>query len=322
MRVLRHPERLRRSSDAPLPAAPQGLLSGLARPAVGSIDDPAYILPLAAKRPGERNIDLLDETVTGASPPRGSNLPFVIPPLGGVGPRTSSPAVRPSSTQPASVPSPARPPPPTGQARPTLPGIPPPSGGRIGEPPGPTKAGGSGTGASSPAPSGAVGGAVTPPDSNWRQLVQNIEGIKDAWAQGGGKLPQAISAALPKYDGKTTYGILITNEGDVVPLQSGGATPLFDNYSSASHVEGKAAIWIRDHGSTGGVVYHNNTDGTCGYCVSHVPTLLPEGARLSIVPPPDAVPKNSRYKASPIDRVGNEKRPNPPAQGDFFARQP
>jgi len=151
---------------------------------------------------------------------------------------------------------------------------------------------------------------------------QNIEGIKDAWAQGGGKLPQAISAALPKYDGKTTYGILITNEGDVVPLQSGGATPLFDNYSSASHVEGKAAIWIRDHGSTGGVVYHNNTDGTCGYCVSHVPTLLPEGARLSIVPPPDAVPNNSRYKASPIDRVGNEKRPNPPAQGDFFARQP
>jgi hypothetical protein len=39
-----------------------------------------------------------------------------------------------------------------------------------------------------------------------------------------------ISAGLPKFDKKTTYGVLITNEGDVVPLQSGDADPRYSNY--------------------------------------------------------------------------------------------
>jgi hypothetical protein len=320
------------SQPAPTTAQPNGnsgLPTWLAPP--GSIA--AYWSRIAADRqrtapwappmfPGERNIDLLDETVTGASPPRGSNLPFVIPPFGGVGPRTSSPAVRPSSTQPASVPSPARPPPPTGQARPTLPGIPPPGGGRIGEPPGPTKAGGSGTGASSSAPSGAVSGAVTPPDSNWRRLVQNIERIRDAWAQGGGKLPQAISSALPKYDGKTTYGILITNEGDVVPLQSANADPLFKNYIPAGHVEGKAAIWMRDHGSSGGVLYHNNTDGTCAFCNSQLETLLQNKSNLLVIPPADAVLKKRGAVEDASYYEGNAALPKLPRQFNLFRRRP
>jgi hypothetical protein len=73
-------------------------------------------------------------------------------------------------------------------------------------------------------------------------LVQNVERIRDARTEGGAKLSSAISAALPKYDGKTTYGILITNEGDVIPLQSADADPLFSNYIPAGHVEGKAAL--------------------------------------------------------------------------------
>jgi hypothetical protein len=298
------PESSRRSSNALLPRALQGFFSGLAQPAVGSIDHPAYLVPLADKRKDPRNLDLFDERAFGNTPPLGSAAPRLIPPTGNPGPR---PAAALAQSPPAQAPSAPRASP---QAQPTLPGSPPPSGGRGGEPSVPTKAGALG-----------AGGLVDSPDSNWRQLVENIERVRDARAQGGAQLPAAISAALPKYDG-TTYGILITNEGDVVPLQSGPPDPRYSNYAPAKHVEGKAAIWIRDHGSSGGVVYHNNTEGTCGYCVSQVPTLLPEGARLRIVPPADAVPKNSQYTAAAIDRVGNERLPNPPAQADFFTRQP
>ena len=300
-------ERLRRSSDAPLPGALQGYFSGLVQPAVGSIDHPAYLVPLADKRKDPRNLDLFDERAFGNTPPLGSAAPRLIPPTGNPGPRppTASP-----QSPPAQAPSAPRASPPVAQAQPTLPGIPPPSGARADEPPGPAKAGGV-----------SAAGPLNARDSNWRQLVENIERIRDAWAQGGGKLPQAISAALPKYDG-TTYGILITNEGDVVPLQSGPPDPRYSNYPPAKHVEGKAAIWIREHGSTGGVVYHNNPGGTCGLCNSQVKTLLPEGASLRIVPPADAVPKNERAKAAPTDNLGNENIPKSPAQADFFARSP
>jgi len=136
------------------------------------------------------------------------------------------------------------------------------------------------------------------------------------------RLHAAISAGLPKYDGKTTYGVLITNEGNAVPLQSGQASPLYSNYPPASHVEGKAAIWIRENGSAGGVLYHNNTGGTCGFCNSQIRTLLPEGARLRVVPPGNAAAKNSRANESPTDYTGNGAMPNPPAQHDLFGRQP
>lgn len=42
---------------------------------------------------------------------------------------------------------------------------------------------------------------------------------------------------------------MIPDEGDVVPLQSGDRDPLYSNYVSAGHVEGKAALWMRDDGS-------------------------------------------------------------------------
>jgi hypothetical protein len=140
------------------------------------------------------------------------------------------------------------------------------------------------------------------------------------------RLHAAISAGLPKYDGKTTYGVLITNEGNVVPLQSGQTSPLYSNYPPAGHVEGKAAIWIRENASTGGVLYHNNTGGTCGFCNSQISTLLPEGARLRVVPPGNAAAKNSRANEGPTDYTGNSAMPNPPpvpnppAQDDLFGR--
>jgi hypothetical protein len=102
------------------------------------------------------------------------------------------------------------------------------------------------------------------------------------------RLGPVIRATLPKFDEKT-YGVLVTNEGKIVEFKSGGGRDLpYGNYPIASHAEGKAAAWIRDNGSSGGVLYHNNPGGTCGYCRIQAKFLLPEGVELRIVPPEGA----------------------------------
>jgi hypothetical protein len=107
---------------------------------------------------------------------------------------------------------------------------------------------------------------------------------------------------------------LITNEGEVISLQSGNASPTYANYPAALHVEGKAAIAIRESGSSGGVVYHNNPNGTCGFCNSQVPTLLPEGAELTVIPPAGTVPSSARWYVNPEPYVGNSSIPKPNPQ--------
>lgn len=82
------------------------------------------------------------------------------------------------------------------------------------------------------------------------------------------------------------------------------------NYAAASHVEGKAAWQIRKLGSSGGKIYHNNPHGTCPFCVSQIPTLLPEGARLTVVPPTGAVAKTSRWITVATEFIGNADNPN------------
>lgn len=118
------------------------------------------------------------------------------------------------------------------------------------------------------------------------------------------------------------HGVLITNEGDIVRLQSAGPSSLYSNYIPASHVEGKAAIWIREHGSTGGVLYHNNTGGICGFCDSQIETLLPKDAKLPIIPPADAVANKHGAKQDPTSYKGNNEMPQLPRQYDLFRRQP
>jgi hypothetical protein len=54
---------------------------------------------------------------------------------------------------------------------------------------------------------------------------------------------------------------------------------------------------MRENGSTGGVLYHNNTDGTCGWCNSQIERLLPKDAELLVIPPADAVAKKTRSNA-------------------------
>jgi hypothetical protein len=165
-----------------------------------------------------------------------------------------------------------------------------------------------------------VGGrSPTSSRPDWQKLTEEI---KDALSAGPERLQSAISAALPKYDGKTTYGVLIANEGDVVPLQSADASPLYSNYVPASHVEGKAAIWIREHGSTGGVVYHNNTDGTCGWCNSQLKRLLLQKARLFVIPPADAVAKRRGATQDPTRYEGDDTMPKLPPQYDLFRMRP
>jgi hypothetical protein len=159
--------------------------------------------------------------------------------------------------------------------------------------------------------------AASTPD--WQKLTADI---KDALGAGPERLQATISAGLPKYDGKTTYGVLVTNEGHIVPLQSADASPLYSNYIPAAHVEGKAAIWIREHDSTGGMLYHNNTDGTCGYCNSQIKRLLPKDTRLLVIPPADAVAKKRGATQVPTPYEGDDTAPKLPPQYDFFRKQP
>ncbi len=84
---------------------------------------------------------------------------------------------------------------------------------------------------------------------------------------------------------------------------------LYPNYVAAGHVEGKAAIQIRSTGSTGGTIHHNNPNGTCLYCQHAIPTLLPEGAMLPVVPPPNATAPNPRWIAEPTTYVGTADEP-------------
>jgi hypothetical protein len=150
-------------------------------------------------------------------------------------------------------------------------------------------------------------------------LLQRANGVGEA---AGAKLEAPLSAWLPKYDG-TTYGLLITNEGKVVPLQSGPPRS-FANYPSSKHAEGKGGIWVRENGSTGGVFFHNNTGGTCGYCDRQLERLLPSQAVLDVVPPPDAVAKNLKAIAKPSWYVGDNTIPlvRPIKQPDLFGNQP
>jgi RHS repeat-associated protein len=113
---------------------------------------------------------------------------------------------------------------------------------------------------------------------------------------------------LPAWNGQTTYGVLVTDEGNVISLQSGKPNPIYDNYPAASHAEGKAAIMIRESSSAGGTMYHNNPSGTCAFCNSQIPTLLPEGATLRVVPPAGTVTP-PRWFNNKFPYVGNSALP-------------
>ena len=62
---------------------------------------------------------------------------------------------------------------------------------------------------------------------------------------------------------------------------------------------------MADNGIDEAILYHNNPNGTCNMCNSNIPTALPTGARMKVVPPAGTV-EPSRYwhvKADPY--IGN-----------------
>jgi RHS repeat-associated protein len=125
--------------------------------------------------------------------------------------------------------------------------------------------------------------------------------------------PPRLPPELPAFDG-TTRGVLRLNEGGPdVPLASGAAPAQYRNYPAAGHVEGQAAIIIRQRGSTGGTVWHNNPRGTCPMCRSNVPTLLPERSILNVVPPENAVAPPG-WLGQPYPFLGNASAPKPPSR--------
>ncbi|NTY41638.1 RHS repeat-associated core domain-containing protein [Burkholderia diffusa] len=127
------------------------------------------------------------------------------------------------------------------------------------------------------------------------------------------KYPTPEEAQLPPYDGDTTYALMYyTDEhgkSHVVELSSGGADDEHSNYAAAGHTEGQAAVIMRQRKITSAVVVHNNTDGTCPFCVAHLPTLLPSGAELRVVPPRSAKAKKPGWIDVSKTFEGNARKP-------------
>jgi len=102
-----------------------------------------------------------------------------------------------------------------------------------------------------------------------------------------------------------TAGVLDI-DGELIPLVS-GRSPL-RNYAASGHVEGQAALIMRDRGATNARLLIDNPNGVCGYCNSQVPTLLPDGAVLTVVTPLGTVTPSARWFNGKTF-VGNSKSP-------------
>jgi hypothetical protein len=121
-------------------------------------------------------------------------------------------------------------------------------------------------------------------------------------AGGGG---QALLASIGQ-DGKTA-GVLNV-DGELTPLVSGRSS--LGNYAASGHVEGQAALIMRETGVSKAELLIDNPNGICGYCNSQLPTLLPEGAELTVRPPLGTVPPSSRW-FNGRTFIGNANDPKP-----------
>ncbi|MGW2520819.1 DddA-like double-stranded DNA deaminase toxin [Streptomyces sp. NPDC001617] len=105
-------------------------------------------------------------------------------------------------------------------------------------------------------------------------------------------------------EGKTA-GVLEI-DGTLIPLVSGKSA--LPNYAASGHVEGQAALIMRDLGASSGRLIIDNPNGICGYCTSQVPTLLPKGATLDVGTPAGTVTPSGRWSPSKTF-VGNDRDP-------------
>lgn len=102
-----------------------------------------------------------------------------------------------------------------------------------------------------------------------------------------------------------TAGVLDL-DGELIPLVSGKS--LLPNYAASGHVEGQAALIMRERGATLGRLLIDNPNGICGYCTSQVATLLPKDAVLEVATPLGTVPPSARWTTSKTF-IGNAADP-------------
>ena len=149
---------------------------------------------------------------------------------------------------------------------------------------------------------------MTAPSTKTSSPVEGVvgEGVKSYTEASDG------TVNLRNFDGKTTNGVFVGEDGAQIPFSSGEPNPNYSNYIPASHVEGKAAIYMRENGITNGKVFHNNTNGTCPYCNTMLPTLLKEGSILEVVPPKNAIAPKPSWIDVPKTFIGNINIPKLP----------
>lgn len=97
-------------------------------------------------------------------------------------------------------------------------------------------------------------------------------------------------AVRPAAKPAKTSGVLKI-DGESIPLTSGTGRKEFSHYPAYNHVEGQAAILMRQRGARHADLIMDNPNGICPLCNSNVPSLLPEGATLSVRTPAGTVPK-------------------------------
>lgn len=113
---------------------------------------------------------------------------------------------------------------------------------------------------------------------------------------------RALLASIGE-DGRTA-GVL-NIDGELTPLVSGADS--LPNYAASGHVEGQAALIMREQGVSYAELLIDNPNGICSRCVSQVPTLLPGGAELTATSPFGPVPKPYWFNSRTI--VGNASDP-------------
>jgi hypothetical protein len=127
---------------------------------------------------------------------------------------------------------------------------------------------------------------------------------------GGEQLPlfdESSYRVAAKGGSQPTAGVLEL-DGETIPLVSRAADPA--NYPASGHVEGQAALIMRERSATSGILEIDNPNGICGRCVSQVPTLLPEGAELNVRTPLGTVPRGPTWSNS-RSFIGNAADPLP-----------
>jgi len=158
-------------------------------------------------------------------------------------------------------------------------------------------------------PSGYAKKAGCPPGAKIGGDGGRGESQADFYVTPDGQIIPGAAYNLPEFDDVTTQAVLITPDGETVCFSSGDRDPKYNNYANNGHTEQKAAMYMGQNDILEGVLYHNNTNGTCGWCNTMTATFLDEGSSLTVVPPTNAVANNSKAIVYPKTFVGNDKTP-------------